>query len=254
MKLFILLGMGLVLIGCSSQETKPANTYRDSTDQRPIVDDKYSLTQDRKEMEAMRSQIPDDKKTENDELALILGLMSDVKKEPSEIRRKFDTQLRKKRELFNKDMSKERDQFTKDERKKRESFLKAQTDARTIYQRERQTKEARAEFFNDQDSKRKEFFADLREKRNDFESDVLERRKNFEDYAREKSNEFNQEHRAFIKRREEWKKEQASASKTLVKPAGSMLGALTGNPDLDELEQGLEEAKRRGTSPLSAGE
>ena len=143
--------------------------------------------------------------------------------------------------------------------------MKSQADARTIYQREKRSKEDRAEFFNEQDSKRKEFFADLREKRNDIESDTLERRKNFEDYAREKSNEFNQEHRAFIKRREEWKKEQALASKTQqAKPATSMLGeqpmvksnlgALTGNPELDELEQGLEEAKRKGTSPLGSGE
>jgi hypothetical protein len=253
MKLFAVLGMSLVIVACSSQETKSANTYRDSSDERPIVDPKYSLTKDREDMAAMRADVPEERKQNNDELAFTLSLLTDVTKEPSSIRQKFDSALRKKRDLFNKDMTKEREKFTKDERKKRETFLKSQSDSRQVFQRAKHTKEERTEFFNEQDSMRKEFFADLREKRNDYESDTRERRKNFEDYAREKSNEFNQEYRAFVKRREEWKKSMTTTTTTQPKTAASAY-TMKMNSELEELERGLEEAKRKGSSSLGAGE
>jgi hypothetical protein len=267
MALLILAAVGLV--ACSSSSP---NSYHQDESQRPLVDDKYSLQADRQAMESLRSQVPADKKRENDELALVLGMMSEVKKKPMDIRGQFDSILRKKRALFDKDISKEREVFTKEERKKREAFLKAQKDQRDFFGKEKHTREERAEFFHDQDAKRSEFFADERDKRGDFESDVRERRKNFEDYVREKQNDFNQEHRAYTKRYEDMIKEQEKAKKaaaagsasdnSYVQPGQSSASASSPavmptpavNTEAQDLENELEKLKGKSGSHLESGE
>lgn len=188
-------------VGCSSSSPK---------EDRPLVDEKYSLTADRKAMNDLRNQIPSEKKKENDELAFVLGLMSEVKKPPSEIRSFFDQALKKKRDLFSKDVKAEREEFTKNERKEREKFLKELSETRQAYQRGKHSHGERSEFYRDLDARRSEYFSRERDRRNDFESNITERRKNFDDYTREKTHEFNQDHRAYVKRYEEWKKNKES--------------------------------------------
>lgn len=259
--------MCLVLLGtiaCGSSQ-KPDNTYK-TGDERPIVDDKYSLTADRKALEEVRGQVPPEKKKENDELAFILGLMSEVKRPPSEIRSQFDSVLRKKREVFDTDLKKERETFTKEERKKREEFLKSQQKARDEKKNVKMSREERNEFFKELDGKRNEFFSVEREKRNDFESDVRERRKNFEDYARQKQNEFTQELRAYSKRYEDMRKEREKAKS---QPATTSPGASFQTPgssrtltaqippegnEAAELERELREIMARPGTPLEAGQ
>jgi hypothetical protein len=210
---FLLVG----IVACSSSST-PENVYRKSEDGRPLVDDKYSLQADRKSMEDLRAQVPNEKKRENDELALTLGLMSETKKSPSDIRSQFDSILRKKRSLFDKDMTKERENFTKEERKKRDEFMKSQRDQRETFQHSKHTREEQTEFFRSLDEKRSEFFSVERDRRADYESDVRERRKSFDDYAREKQNEFNQEIRAYQKRYDDMKKEEREKEKAAHNP------------------------------------
>lgn len=246
-------------VACSSETKAPDNAYRASQDGRPMVDDKYSLQADRKAMDEMRAGIPPEKKRENDELALILGMMNETKKSPSEVRAQFDTALRKKRSLFDKDITKERETFTKEERKKREDFLKAQRDARETYGHAKHSREERNEFFKDLDGRRTEFFSVERDKRNDFESDIRERRKNFEDYAREKQNEFNQEHRAYTKRYDDLKKqERDNAKEKSSSGSGNSSSATTlNNPYADEaqaLEAEIEAIKQRAGTQLQPGE
>jgi hypothetical protein len=95
MKKWILV-LAIFVTACSSTSNPPDNVYRTGQDNRPLVDDKYSLQADRKALEEMRAQIPPEKKRQNDELALTLGMMSEVKKSPSDVRSQFDTVLRKK--------------------------------------------------------------------------------------------------------------------------------------------------------------
>lgn len=210
-----LLGCVFLFIGCSSLDDRN-NYYKSTNEDRPLVDEKYKLSADRKKLEELRNEIPEDRKTQNDELAFVLQLMSEHKKSPSEVRSKFDDALRKKREKFSKDMTKERENFNKVERKNREEFLKNMDSERKDFMRVKHPKEERDDFFARQDARRKEYFEDQREKRNDFESDMTERRKNFEDYAREKTSEFNQEWRSYQKRYDEIKKEK-EAEKTAEK-------------------------------------
>jgi hypothetical protein len=251
-----ILGFLLVLTACSSAD-KESNTYRTGQD-RPLVDDKYTLGADAKELNDLRAQIPPEKKRENDEMGFFLNLMKEGKGPPSEIREKFSSALRKKREIFDRDLSKERESFTKEERKKRELFLKAQAQQREQFNREKHSREEKADFSKEMESKRADHFATEREKRSDFESDVQERRKNFEDYSREKNNQFNEEYRNYSRRFEEMKKQENSKKKEAGfsnQPSNSAVNSANpgGLSEAEQLERDLQDAKSKIGSPLESG-
>lgn len=258
--------------GCSAIERRN-NMYKTAEEERPLVDEKYSLSSDRNKMEELRKDVPTDKKKKNDDLAIMLQEMSELQKHPNDIREKFNKILRKKREIFDRDMTKERDQFTKTERKTRDTFLKQMDEARKDFTSggKKPTKDQRDEFFKDQSTQRSEYFANEREKRNDFESDVRERRRSFEDYVRETTNEFNQEHRAYYKRWEEMKKEkerqkavEKEKQKNLENPSALGTGGTSSQPgkpadpgtdnEVKSFLQELEEAKSRPGVHLESGE
>lgn len=196
------------LSGCRSSSVKD-NTYREGkAAPQTLVDEKYSLAEDRKQLEELRQQVPAEQRTKNDELAFVLNLLSEVKRPPSEIRNRFDSAVRKRRDLFNKDAGREREDFTKQERKKREDFLAEQKKNRDEFLVLKPKKDERDEFFQRSEEKRKSFFQNEREKRSDFESDMRERRKSFEDYVREKTDAFNQELRSYSKKYDEMRKRE----------------------------------------------
>ena len=199
------LSMIIFLGGCQIV-TKRAEGTAAETSQPLLVDEKYSLTADRKQFEELRKEVPEQKKKENDELALLTQFFADTNKPPSEIRSKFDRLLRKKREVFQKDMTKEREFYVREEKKRRDIFTKELEAERKDFQGRKVGREVRSEFYDQLDAKRKDFFSSERLKRDEFEEATRDKRKNFEDYAREKNNEFNQEMRAYTKRYEEMKR------------------------------------------------
>lgn len=240
MKRIVFLALTALLFSACQSREKASNQYKSADDvaERPMVDSKYSLAADRQAMEEYRSQVPEAKKQDNDELALALSWTQNGDQAPSKIREQFNSLLRKKRTAIDKDLKKEREQFNKDERKKRDDFLKLQKEEREAFKKSKTTREESQSFFKEQSDRRNEFFANERERRNDFESDVRERRKNFEDYTREKTNSFNQEMRAYQKRYDDAKKLKKSDQSSL----------------LQEIEAGLLEARQQGLTPLEAGE
>ncbi len=181
--------------------------------EKPLVDDKYRLTKDREEFEKLRSQIPTEKRQENDEVAFVLGLMSELKYTPNEVREKFNTALRKKRDLFNKDMKRYREDFVKSEKSNRDKFTNELSEQRKGLKNRKMSSKERSEFNSNLEAKRKEFYVEQKEKREEFESAIRDQRKNFEDYAREKTNNFNQDHRAYSKRHTDFKKEKEEERK-----------------------------------------
>lgn len=254
-----IVSLAVVQLGCSSVENR-RNIYSPADDKKPLVDEKYSISADRKKFEEMREQIPTQKKNENDESALILQLTGEVKKSPSDVRSEFDKIVRKKREVLEKDLTKERDLFTKKEKKERDAFLRQQANTRDAFVKEKHPSPERSEFFKESESRRLDYFANERERRSDFESDMRDKRKNFEDYIREKNNEFNQEHRSYTKRFDEMKKQEreqkaikqkAEFDKTVAAPA---VTATAAGKEQQELEQEIEEIKRKMGSPLGSGE
>lgn len=204
-----------VLMVCACQQTSSQpNVEPDKTSgskvNAPLVDEKYSIKEDREQFEELRKNVPPDQRRQNDELATMESFFADIKKSASDVRSRFQKLTSKKRDLFNKDMTKKRETFVKNERKNREDFVKKIEKERQTYSADKkQTREQRKEFFDQHDLKRKDFFSAQKEKRDEFEADMRDARKNFEDYIKEKTDTFNQEHKAFIKRQEEDKKQSA---------------------------------------------
>jgi hypothetical protein len=211
--LSILYAVSVISISACQISTMRADAVASQTEKAPLVDDKYTLTADRQQLDELRKSIPEEKKKENDELAFMSQLFADEKKSPSQVREKFDSLLRKKRELFQKDMAKAREDYTKKEKKHKDEFTQQQDEARNDFKKRKSTRDESSEFYNNLDAKRKEFYSTQRDQREAFESDMRDKRQNFDDYAREKSNEFNQELRAYTKRYEEAKKASEAAGK-----------------------------------------
>lgn len=194
-----------LLCGCSLQTKRPELQSK-AVEDRPLVDPKYSMAADRSELEQLRKDIPAETKKRNDELALLMSLMGEIKRQPSEIREKFNSLMSKKREVFQKDITKRREEFQKKQTKDRDAFTKQMEATRKDFTDGKHTSQERNDFFTEIETKRRDFYADQREKRDEFEEQVREDRKNFEDYARERTNEFNEEHRAYTKRYDEFQK------------------------------------------------
>lgn len=195
--LYFRLGMGLFLIQLLSCQVATKREAGDSAETPTMVDPKYSISKDRAEFEQIRKSIPNDVKKVNDEKALMADLFLEVKRSPEEIRDKYDSLARKKRDLFNKDMTKAREEYNKNERKKREDFTKSLDEERKEFLQTKVNAEKRSDFFSEQDEKRRNFSAEQKDKREEFESDIREKRKNFEDYYKEKYDEFNVELKSY---------------------------------------------------------
>lgn len=162
------------------------------------IPQEVSLKEDRSQLDGMRQEVSEDVRRENDELALILGLMSKGDEEPSKVRERFNKLLRGKREKTDREFRKARENYTDNERKKRDIFLRdLKAEREEFLKRKGLSPQERREFFSEQDNKRNTYFADERDKRKEFESEITEKRREFEDYWRERNNEFNQEHRTY---------------------------------------------------------
>src|SRR3954465_589750 len=152
------------------------------------IPDEVTLKEDRSQLDELRKDIPEDVRRENDEVAFILKNMATMEEEPSKVRDKFQTAVRKRRDKMDNQLRKERDDFSKNERTSRETFLEKLKSEREDFNASKRDSKERTRFFDKQDGARKDFFADQSEKRKDFESNITERRRDFEDYVREKTN------------------------------------------------------------------
>lgn len=187
-----------------------------------LVDDKYSLKEDREAMDALRKNIPANVKKENDEKAFMDNMMTDLSVPPSDVRSKFQSIVNKKRESFSKDMTKSREDFYKAQTKEREAFTKEQGEKRVEFGKDKHSSSERTDFYDGLESKRKDFYEAQREKRDAFEETARDKRKNFDDYVRAKTDEFNQLHRDYTKRFEENKKTQADLKKAAAEKRNNL--------------------------------
>lgn len=238
----LLIGLMVLGQGCSSSPKKgePATVQE--------LQEEVRLKEDRSRLEELRKEIPDDVKTENDELAYTLNLTGDGTKAPHEVWSKFNDAARKRRESYDKTERKVREDYNKAEKTKREEFLAAQKKKREDFFSDKPTSDERSRFSNDQDSKRREFFDEERDKRKDFESGVRQKRSDFEAYIREKRSAFDNEMKAYSKTYYEKKRTQSAVERKKAKDeydakmkkldAGAA-GAQPGqpvDPDLKEFE------------------
>lgn len=109
------LALVTVLLSSCQIETKRNQQAPPKTVDQTLVDPKYSISQDRAELDKLRESVPEKTRKMNDEKALLAEWMYEFRSEPFEIREKYDNLARKKRESFNSDL---------DQRKNFEDYLK----------------------------------------------------------------------------------------------------------------------------------
>ncbi|MCB0383994.1 MAG: hypothetical protein KDD43_01275 [Bdellovibrionales bacterium] len=201
----------LLVFGLSSCQTGATGD-----DGRPVLDEEISLKADRSHLADLRKDIPEEKQIENDEKALMLELMGQLKLHPSKVRSKWGDLVRKKREQHRRNVKKWRDEYTRKEKQRREDFLAKAKDEREDFKKTKVDREQSKRFYAEQDRKRRDFFADERDKRKDFESEVKAQSKEFDSYVRERDREFNEQHRHYSKRwadQEKQKREEKQAQR-----------------------------------------
>jgi hypothetical protein len=165
----------------------------------PTGNDEVSLKADRSSLDELRKEVPEEKKKENDELALILQVMNAKDKKPYEIREKFNTIMRKKREEFSKGQRRTRDEFTKRERAEREKFTKDQKEISDRFYRYKASSEERRNFSQEHNSRQQQYYSDSKSRRQAFEDDMRSREKDFSALVQEKNKEFEEHFKAYSK-------------------------------------------------------
>lgn len=174
----------------------------------PETSAELSLSEDRKQIEELRKDIPEPKKTDNELLRETLALLGEVSEPPQKHRDRFEKMIRKIRNDYQKQSRKTREAFTKNERQKREDFLNKLKEDRAEFLDDKPDKRRRDKFFNEQEVKRREFTAEERDLRQEFEGDAREKERDFSGLVREKTNEFYRELKLYEKRYQDWQKNE----------------------------------------------
>lgn len=198
----------LVIVTFNSQKTFAEDS---------VPNQEVSLSEDRKHLDELRKNIPEEIKQENDELAFVLKLFDDKKRNPTTIQREFNRRVSSVRKKSQRHYRKLRKDFDKEEKAKRKVFLKKAKEKRTKFLDKKPNKEKRDDFFTEERSGRKEFFAEEREKRRDFESETRAKQKEFESQLRDRRKEFDQRMKEFRDQQRADKKTQKEMS-LKVKP------------------------------------
>ncbi len=194
----------------------------------PLRSGEVSLAADRRELDELRRDLPDDVKRQNDELALVLSFLKDGDEDPNKLRDRFQSALRKKREAVDKSQRRRREDFSRSEREAREKFTTEQKSEREEFLSRKRESSARQKFFDQQDEKRRRFHADAQERRKDFEALITEERRDFESMVREKTNFFNQEWRGY---RERWTERKRVLDEKKRREVRAAKSALAGSPE-----------------------
>lgn len=201
----------VILVGCQSSPSPESPAPSDQV--RTELSGEISLKADREELAELRKAIPEEKRQANDELAVLLGLLGEVKLRPSEAQERYQRLTLKRREQFRKKVAKLREDFRREESRRKDKFLKAHSSARDEFKKGKPERERTKEFYDEQDRNRRDFFSSEQERRKDFESEIQTQSKDFDSYMREKQKEFSEQMRLYSKRFYEVEREKREGAK-----------------------------------------
>ncbi len=213
--LFLFICTAFLHSACSSTRSSEPDDLitKDREKIQSVLNEEVSLSTDRKEIESLRSEIPEETRRENDELAFITELMAEPKTHPSRLRQRYQYVTQKKREDFRRKVKKLRDDFKKEETKRRGSFLKIAQEKRSqINPKELDRKEVQQRY-KELDEERREFFSSERDRRKNFESELNAHSKDFNDEMRMKGREFSDQITQYTRRYNAYQREQKEKSK-----------------------------------------
>lgn len=201
-----LLIFAFLISGCASyRENSKIREDRKKVDKE--LTSEVSLKQDRSELETLRSEIPQDKKQSNDELALFLNLTNEVKDPPGKIRERFQNLIQKKREVFRRKVEKVRENYKKDELKRKDEFNADQRKKREAFKLRKLSAERTKEFFDQQEQNRRDFYSREQDRRKDFEDQIDQHSKDFNAYMKERMDSFIEQMRIYETRYREKQKD-----------------------------------------------
>lgn len=198
---FFLKVQGLILVVGITSTLFFTGCTRVRKDRNPEV----SLKSDQEQLEDLRAQIPEEKRHENDELAVIMAMVVDTefKERPENIRIRFDRLMHQRREDFRKDNERSRSDYSEKERNKREKFLSDQKADREKFKKKKRTPKVAQKYYQEQDVKRRDYFADERDNRKRFESEYRQKTSDFNFRITDWKRKFEEEFRAYQKRHKE---------------------------------------------------
>ena len=203
----------MLLLSLTACHSTPARDSSQGAEMvRAELKDEISLKADRTGLGELRSQIPEEKRAENDELAVILKLMNENQIKPSDLQSRYSQLVQKKRNAFRNKVSHVREKFKGQETKQREDFLSEQKTAREEFKKNKTDRKQTADFFSQQDKARLSFFADLTSARKDFEIELQIQTKDFDSYMQERQREFAEQIRLYSKSFHELEKERATGA------------------------------------------
>ncbi len=200
-----LLVLPVLIAGCATEPVKKATKEEASQE--------IHLKEDRKKLEEIRKEVPEETREFNDETALILNLFNDTNRTPSEVQSKFYTMTNKKRDEYSKAERRRREDYSTDERKRRDKFSEQARRSRESSKIGKMTKEDRSSFFTEQDTERRRFYADEMDARRSFESKLREERQEFDSHMRDMRSRFDSEYRNYLKTYSERKKLEGDKQK-----------------------------------------
>lgn len=213
MKFLIWISAVFLLTACSApQKSAKEERAEDREKIQAQLSQEMSLKSDRSDLAELRKDIPDEKKKENDELALFLQLMNQSKESPTEMRDRFNSLVQKKRSAYREKVQRLREDYRHDETKRREDYLDAQKKRRDDFNRHKHDSRANREYYSDEDKKRQRFFADERDRRQSFESELNSQSKDFDNYMRERQKEFDEQYRLYSKKLSERPKDKKAVT------------------------------------------
>ncbi len=200
-----------------------------------VRNNEISLKADRSALQEFRQDISDSTKEENDFVALVLKDMSDLKLTPSEVRDRYNREVRKTREKFTRNQKKAREQFNSQEKKNREKFLANLKSERESFIAGKPKSNESSYFFQEQNNKRQSFFQDQSDARRDFDSEMSQIRDDFNEDMRLKQKQFDDAYREYSKEYQDKIKEKREIEKNKIKAQESGSAASYQNGRLDQM-------------------
>jgi len=197
--------VGVFAISCAS---RPGSRPTDSPAETSLAGDNQSI-------EALRNEIPVERREENDQLKQILNLTQEVVQPPGVIRDRYNRLASRMREQQRRDARIKREQYNRKERKERDEFFKKLKDDRDGFlKNKRISRELRQQFFSEQDISRRQYTADERDRRQKFNADLKIEADDFFSRMRMQDAEFGEALKLYTERFNEKNKPKTSTLTT----------------------------------------
>jgi len=206
-----------------------------------VAQNEVSLKEDQKTIEELREKIPEDIKSENDQLGFILKLFDDKTRRSDSIQREFDKYISRLRKEHDALAKQKRTQFSKKEKKSSSDFHAKSKSTRESFLKDKPDSSKRKEFFENERAEKQAFYSTEKEQRKDFETTIKVEKSDFEDKIKRVRKDFEEKKKIFIR---EQKELEDLKKQSLIKPEAKTKASLS-----EENQKYIEDFKKIPKDP-----